>query len=157
MEYIDNSILARDFINNVVKDLKDETLCLTKLHELADEIGRFIGMLHRNDIIHGDLTTSNIMIKKPVGIENVLKIEKSQLNIIIIDFGLSFISHQLEDKAVDLYVLERALISTHSQYSKDIFDRILQSYCKEYGRNNEKVVERFEQVRLRGRKRTMIG
>ena len=157
MEYIDNSILARDYINNVVKDLKDDTLCLIKLYELADEIGRFIGMLHRNDIIHGDLTTSNIMIKKPVGIENVMKIEKSELNIIIIDFGLSFISHQLEDKAVDLYVLERALISTHSQYSKDIFDRILQSYCKEYGRNNEKVVERFEQVRLRGRKRTMIG
>lgn len=31
----------------------------------------------------------------------------------MIDFGLSMISTMIDDKAVDLYVLERAFISTH--------------------------------------------
>ena len=157
MEYIDYSMLARDYINCIVKGIADELRISAKLGELADEIGRYIGVLHRSEVIHGDLTTSNILIKKPSSDTLPLEIEKVQLNIFVIDFGLSFTSNQLEDKAVDLYVLERALISTHSQHSKEIFDKILQSYCKEYGRHYEKVIERFEQVRLRGRKRTMIG
>lgn len=152
MEYIDNSILARDYINNVVKGSNDENSIKTKLDELANEIGRYIGILHRNEVIHGDLTTSNVLVKN-----NSESSDKKNLEIYLIDFGLSFNSHQLEDKAVDLYVLERALISTHSNHSKQIFDQILASYCREYGRHNEKVIERFEQVRLRGRKRTMIG
>lgn len=156
MEYIQNSISARDYINLIVKGISDKQMISTKLEQLSNEIGRYIGILHRNEIIHGDLTTSNILIKKPSS-EQTLDIEKAELNIFIIDFGLSSISNQLEDKAVDLYVLERALLSTHSHNAKEIFEAILKSYCNEYGRNNEKVVERFEMVRLRGRKRTMVG
>ena len=157
MEYIENSLSARDYINAIVNGLSDKSKVSEKLEDLASEIGRYIGILHRNEIIHGDLTTSNILVKKANSLVDVLEIDKSNLNIFFIDFGLSSITNQLEEKAVDLYVLERALISTHSHNAQEIFEKILQSYCKEYGRHNEKVVGKFEQVRLRGRKRTMVG
>lgn len=79
------------------------------------------------------------------------------MKIYFIDFGLSSVSKQLEDKAVDLYVLERALLSTHSQQAEHIFEHILKGYCETHLKGVDKVIERFEAVRLRGRKRTMIG
>lgn len=73
-----------------------------------------IAKLHDGSIIHGDLTTSNILVKdnKPY----------------FIDFGLSYISsNQLEDQAVDLYVLEKAFLSTHPELDKE-FNELLQTY-----------------------------
>eukprot|EP00126_Sphaerothecum_destruens_P010734 Sdes_comp20798_c0_seq4m17081 len=64
-------------------------------------IGVLVAKLHRENIIHGDLTTSNMLL------------EGNSENIILIDFGLSYVSSLAEDKAVDLYVLERAFASTH--------------------------------------------
>ncbi len=58
--------------------------------------------MHEAGVVHGDLTTSNIMIKND---ENH--------SIVFIDFGLASTQPNIEDKAVDLYVLERAFISTH--------------------------------------------
>lgn len=71
--------------------------------EMAVRIGQAIGKLHKASIIHGDLTTSNFMLRK------------HNLSVTIIDFGLSFNSTLAEDRAVDLYVLERAFISTHTE------------------------------------------
>lgn len=51
---------------------------------------------------------------------------------VLIDFGLSFQSGLVEDKAVDLYVLERAFSSTHPQ-SEPLFAAILDAYAKELG------------------------
>jgi serine/threonine protein kinase len=67
----------------------------------AKEVGVVIGKMHDADVVHGDLTTSNIMIRDADG------------KAVLIDFGLSTVSTVLEDKAVDLYVLERAFVSTH--------------------------------------------
>lgn len=75
-----------------------------KLIELGNIIGKSIGKMHYTDVVHGDLTTSNMMI-----VENESEIH----DIILIDFGLGMTRPVIEDKAVDLYVLERALISTH--------------------------------------------
>ncbi|KAI8884390.1 DUF1900-domain-containing protein [Backusella circina FSU 941] len=71
------------------------------LGSLAEKIGSSLGKMHALDIIHGDLTTSNLMLRE----END--------SVVLIDFGLSFGSRLAEDKAVDLYVLERAFSSTH--------------------------------------------
>ena len=68
------------------------------------KLGRLINRLHEIGIIHGDLTTSNMIYN-----EN---------NIGLLDFGLSYTKSSAEDKAVDLYVLERAFISTHPQLEK---------------------------------------
>ncbi|KAJ3087307.1 TP53 regulating kinase, partial [Physocladia obscura] len=84
---------------------------------ISRKIGEGLGKLHNADIIHGDLTTSNLMLRA------------ESLSLVFIDFGLSFVSSLAEDKAVDLYVLERALASTHPQ-SHVLLEEILKSYFK---------------------------
>ena len=68
-------------------------------------IGSKLSTMHNGSIIHGDLTTSNILV--------TINKENSLEELTFIDFGLSYNAISLEDKAVDLYVLERALSSTH--------------------------------------------
>ena len=148
MQHIEDCLTCKDFIFTKVKSLNSSLELDETLDKISLRIGNIIGKLHANQIIHGDLTTSNILIQNS---------EIENKKIIFIDFGLSFVSRQLEDKAVDLYVLERALLSTHSKQAKRIFEEILNGYKIEYGSNVEQVIDRLEQVRLRGRKRTMVG
>ncbi|CAH2248510.1 jg18537 [Pararge aegeria aegeria] len=151
------SITVKDFIVN----LKSSTnQCdITALDVYADKIGEIIRRMHENNIIHGDLTTSNMLLveKDPTGSEENSKwLEYSNVDLVLIDFGLSFIDSSAEDKGVDLYVLERALISTHNDYP-NLFNRIFNAY-KSYSKNNIKeIISKYEDVRARGRKRTMVG
>ncbi|CAO3661542.1 unnamed protein product [Umbelopsis vinacea] len=110
---------------------------------LADAIGVALAKMHNVDVVHGDLTTSNLMLRD----------EESSL--VIIDFGLSYVSKLHEDKAVDLYVLERAFSSTHPQ-TEQVFERILGSY-KRQSQHSKATLIKLEEVRLRGRKRSMLG
>lgn len=71
------------------------------LDTIAQKIGVSLAKMHTLNVVHGDLTTSNLMLR-----------ENSD-SVVVIDFGLSFVSSLVEDKAVDLYVLERAFASTH--------------------------------------------
>ena len=105
---------------------------------LAKQLGEKVGQLHQKDIIHGDLTTSNIIQHQETG----------ELN--LIDFGLSFFSDKVEDKAVDLFLLDRALESKHYQHYPDIFEKTLKGYKGAYP-EAEKVLERFKTVKARGR------
>jgi len=105
---------------------------------LAEEIGRKVALLHKNNIVHGDLTTSN-MIKHE---------ETRELN--FIDFGLSFFSDKVEDKAVDLFLLERALESKHYRIYPEVFEKVVESYRENYP-EAERVLERLEKVKGRGR------
>lgn len=113
--------------------------------------------MHLSDTIHGDLTTSNMMVRRPPGHEP---------EVLLIDFGLAHVSNLIEDKAVDLYVLERALISTHPEPEpadrpsghRTRFDRVLAAYADRLGPTEwKRIGGRFEDVRLRGRKRSMVG
>ena len=110
--------------------------------EWAKKIGIALGRMHDIDVVHGDLTTSNMMLN-------------SAGNIVIIDFGLAGKSTNAEDKAVDLYVLERAFISTHPG-SEEIVKTIIQNYVIS-STKSKPIMQRLEQVRLRGRKRDMFG
>lgn len=105
---------------------------------LAQEIGKKIAFLHQNDLIHGDLTTSNMIQHQETG----------ELN--LIDFGLSFFSDKAEDKAVDLFLLDRALESRHHQIYPAVFQQVIESYKENYP-EADKILERFEKVRGRGR------
>ena len=80
-----------------------------KLKVLARAIGHAIGKMHDIEIVHGDLTTSNLMVQDPVGGDG----QTWAPQVVIIDFGLGMTKPLIEDKAVDLYVLERAFLSTH--------------------------------------------
>lgn len=72
-------------------------------------MGQMVARLHNHNLIHGDLTTSNFMIEEGTG------------DLVVIDFGLTAVSTSAEDMGVDLYVLERAFISTHVQ-AKDLVE-----------------------------------
>ncbi|PVF97224.1 kinase-like protein [Serendipita vermifera] len=116
-------------------------------NQLMIMIGQALAKMHKADIIHSDLTTSNMM----------LHLEKGRPELVLIDFGLSFQSSMVEDKAVDLYVLERAFSSTHPQ-SEPLFATVLDAYAQEMGNKSWTVIlKRLENVRLRGRKRSMVG
>tara|TARA_Y100000034_G_scaffold135788_2_gene209139 strand:- start:397 stop:987 length:591 start_codon:yes stop_codon:yes gene_type:complete len=101
----------------------------------AKEIGKKISLMHKHDIIHGDLTTSNMIVK------NDLK---------LIDFGLSFFSAKHEDKAVDLHLLKRALESKHHEIFEEVFDMVIEEYKKEI-KDHKEVLDRLKKVEVRGR------
>lgn len=103
--------------------------------KLSEEIGKKIAVLHNNSIIHGDLTTSNMILNEEV---------------YFIDFGLSFFSHKVEDKAVDLHLLKQALESKHYKIWEKCFEAALKGYKKE-AKDGSDVLKRLETVEGRGR------
>ncbi|XP_023174110.1 EKC/KEOPS complex subunit TP53RK [Drosophila hydei] len=145
MEYFGKAQTAKHFIQKTVAE-SDADEAKQLLEVLCTRIGSIIGKMHANNIIHGDLTTSNILINPNL----------TDYDVIFIDFGLSHYNQATEDKGVDLYVLERALLSTHSEQPY-LFEHILAAYRQECGKEEEAVLAKFEEVRARGRKRTMIG
>lgn len=125
--------------------------------DLMEKIGMAIGRMHEVGIVHGDLTTSNLMVRE-CGKEAAEAGETGLVDggeIVLIDFGLAGQSTQDEDKAVDLYVLERAFGSTHPE-AEDEFKEVLRVYGKSY-KGAMVVLKRLEEVRMRGRKRSMVG
>ncbi|WVQ76258.1 EKC/KEOPS complex subunit BUD32 [Cryptococcus sp. DSM 104548] len=117
---------------------------------LMRSIGTALARLHKTTIIHGDLTTSNMMMRlTPNGPE--------PYEIVIIDFGLSSTAQFAESYAVDLYVLERAFASTHPKSGK-LHAKVLEAYEEELGEKKWKPIGlKLKDVRLRGRKRDMTG
>lgn len=103
--------------------------------KLGKEIGEKIAILHNNNIIHGDLTTSNMIFDK---------------EIFFIDFGLSFFSTKIEDRAVDLHLLKEALESKHSKIWEECYKSALEGY-KTKADNADEVLRRLKAVEMRGR------
>ncbi|MBU0957863.1 MAG: Kae1-associated serine/threonine protein kinase [Nanoarchaeota archaeon] len=155
-------------LHSVAKKLTQE--------KIAQIIGQDIAKLHDSDIIHGDLTTSNmILVNNPIDTKSTkshnLSLKPSSLNkksntikreggrvlygvtenfkIFLIDFGLGYISNKLEDKAVDIHLLKQALEAKHFQN----YEALLKSFLKGYknSENSKQVLERLEAVEKRGR------
>lgn len=137
-EYVEGSSVKDVFLEFGSRSVIEE-----RLDNISSQIGEAIGKLHDGGLVHGDLTTSNMLLKN----------DTNQL--VLIDFGLSFTSTLPEDKAVDLYVLERALLSMHSSCG-NVMDRILAAYRKS-SKQWSSTLNKLAQVRQRGRKRTMVG
>lgn len=116
-----------------------DTLNPERRRVVARQIGILIGRLHKSNLIHGDLTTSNMILIKTG-------------KICFIDFGLGYNSSSIEDKAVDLHLMKRALESTHYKYVDEVFREILEGYKEETGSVlAEEVYGRMESIRKRGR------
>ncbi|KAI4370349.1 hypothetical protein MLD38_018709 [Melastoma candidum] len=137
-EYVDGPSVKDLFLEFGVHGVVEE-----RLDDVAAQIGDAIAKLHDGGLVHGDLTTSNMLI------------QSSTNRLVLIDFGLSFTSTLPEDKAVDLYVLERALLSMHSSCG-DVMEKILAAYRKS-SKQWSSTLNKLAQVRQRGRKRTMVG
>ena len=115
-------------------------------------LGRLVGALHAAGVIHGDLTSSNIMCRRGAG---AAADSDGSPRLCALDFGLSVNSLLVEDRAVDLYVLERAFLSTHPR-SQPLFDAVLNAYLL-CARDGSKVLQKLISVRQRGRKKLMLG
>lgn len=104
---------------------------------LLKKIGKIIGILHKNQIIHGDLTTSNMIY------------EEKTNQIGIIDFGLGYKSKKIEDYATDLLVLKKTFNATHSKIMNK-WPKILEGY-KEEMQNSEIIIKQIEKIEKRAR------
>jgi len=120
---------------------------LAKQKQICKIIGESIAKLHDANIIHGDLTTSNIIL-----VERLPDNKQTPApTIYFIDFGLGYTSTKAEDKAVDLHLLKQALEAKHFKHWEDLFKEILKGYKK--FKDSERVLERLKAVEKRGRYR----
>jgi tRNA A-37 threonylcarbamoyl transferase component Bud32 len=103
--------------------------------KLCNEIGNKVAMMHNLGIIHGDLTTSNMIYDK---------------KIFLIDFGLSYFSEKIEDKAVDIHIFRQAIESKHHTVYKKAYKLFLEGY-KQKSNNYDEIIKRLETVESRGR------
>ncbi|MCW3131948.1 MAG: Kae1-associated kinase Bud32 [Candidatus Methanospirare jalkutatii] len=113
--------LARDAINE----------------ELSEKIGEMMAKLHNAGIIHGDLTTSNVII----GDDN---------RIYLIDFGLSFYDSSTEARGVDVHVFFQCLHASHTERENVLKRAFVRGY-KRFFADADAVLRRAEEIERRGR------
>lgn len=101
------------------------------------EVGRLVGKLHRGGIVHGDLTTSNMIVKDG--------------RVFLIDFGLGEHSSSTEARGVDLHLMRRTLESSHHVVSRLAYSSFIAGYSDALGSGASKVIKRVGEIRRRGR------
>lgn len=112
-----------------------------KQKEICEKIGENIAKLHEANIIHGDLTTSNM----------ILHVDENNFeDIYFIDFGLGFVSPKVEDKAVDLHLIREAFEAGFADKGETMFRWVKDGYSKNY-KDAHQILERFSIVEKRGR------
>jgi len=138
VDLADSNIIMEYVEGKQIKQVLNDMPQKEKLR-LCYHIGALIGRLHKNGIIHGDLTTSN-MILTHFG------------KIYFVDFGLSEYSEELEVRGVDIHLMKRALQSTHYKYAKECFESVIAGYTETLGKEEAKnVLEKIHEIERRGR------
>ncbi len=133
LERTDYKIVMENLKGKRVKDVLDG-MKKNKREELCRKIGEYVALLHSHDLIHGDLTTSNMILTD---------------DLYFIDFGLGSHSSSVEDKAIDLYLLYHALVSTHFKVLDEAWKSVLKGY-KSY-EQHEDILKRIENIKKRWR------
>lgn len=148
MEFLDGSTV-KDTLNTLEKSKR------MRVYRL---IGESVANLHRNGVVHGDLTTSNMILSLPLHSDKrhlsshhnqrdeILRDDKLYL----IDFGMGKMSNRIEDQAVDLYLLREAVLSTHFKHLDEAWENIINVYKQNYS-NSTSVLRRFEKIESRRR------
>ena len=118
-------------------------LSLNKIIKICTEIGKIVGTLHKNGIMHGDLTTSNLIL--------------SNQGLVILDFGLSQKTDKVDDYAIDLRLFKEVLNSAHAQIVEDAWLSFVLGYRKILGNMlTEKVLSHVSVIEKRGRYANVI-
>lgn len=133
---LEKTRIVMDFIDG--KTVKESLNELPKKDRVrvCEGIGEMTAVLHKNGMVHGDLTTSNMILKCG--------------KLYFIDFGLGKFSQKIEDQAVDLFLLYEALKAAHFKYLNDNWQNILKIYRQNYTKAPE-VLKRFEKISVRRR------
>jgi len=105
--------------------------------DLSLQIGKYTGLLHLKNIVHGDLTTSNFIVSK---------------KLVLLDFGLSYYSHRIEDKAVDVRLIKEVFSSAHYLIYSSLFENFLTGYFEIMDdKPAKKILEKVSDIERRGR------
>ena len=166
MEYLENSCQLKVILQAIYSQ-NDITQYNSLIDKISNDLGNMISNLHSGDLVHGDLTPSNIIlkIKEDTNSEllnnakEIILQNKNYDYMYLIDFGLSSVALSttsgIEDKAVDLYVLKRAIISSNPK-SEELFEKAMDIYQKKC-KNGKEIIERYKKVEMRGRKKLCFG
>ena len=127
------SIMMQEIPGVPVHDLPE-----SKIIELSSDIGKLVGTLHKNGIMHGDLTTSNFILFKNT--------------VFVIDFGLSQNTIKSEDHAVDLRLIKEILNSAHAKIMLSSWKNFLHGYKSIVGNAYyTKITKLVSDIESRGR------
>lgn len=106
--------------------------------EVSRSFGSAVGRLHSAGIMHGDLTTSNVIV--------------NDAGVHLIDFGLAIRSLKVEDHAVDLRLIKETLIGAHSELAAAVLKSFLEGYSSVVGeKRGKEVTKKLAEVERRGR------
>ncbi|HDD56419.1 MAG TPA: Kae1-associated kinase Bud32 [Nitrososphaeria archaeon] len=110
-----------------------------RIEKIAGKLGEIVGKMHLRRIVHGDLTTSNVILDETE-------------EIYLIDFGLSSVSDDVEELAVDIHLLDRSLESAHHKIRERFMKHFLLGYSKIVGRDRTlEILRKVKEIRMRGR------
>ena len=124
-------------MQHIVGTLVNE-LSESKLIKSCKEIGKIVGTMHKNGIMHGDLTTSNFIV--------------SNGRIFVLDFGLANKTIKPEDHAVDLRLLKEILNSAHAKIMDKAWSNFLKGYKSAVGPTRfSKITNLVKVIESRGR------
>lgn len=138
IDLAESNIIMEHIQGKQIKQVLNTLPTKNQLH-LCRHIGKLIGRLHKNGIIHGDLTTSNMILT-------------ASSKVVFVDFGLGEHSEELENRGVDLHLMKRALQSTHHKIAKECFEAVTTGYTETIGRETAiKVLEKIREIERRGR------
>jgi TP53 regulating kinase-like protein len=115
-----------------------EKLSPAKRKKLCRTIGAQVARLHKAGMVHGDLTTSNMIIRQDA-------------KVYFVDFGLGEYNPSVEERGVDLHLLKRALQSIHFRIAEEAYSAALVGYRREFGESAGEVIERAKDIERRGR------
>ncbi len=136
---LENAAVTMEFVDG--KQVKQLLGCVVRgeRRRLCFRIGELIGKLHGHGVIHGDLTTSNMILS-------------GEGKVFLVDFGLGEKSMELEARGVDLHLLKRALQSTHYEFAEECFESVMKGYESVLGAEETvKVLGKVKAIEKRGR------
>jgi Kae1-associated kinase Bud32 len=134
VDFASNRIVMEEVKGVRVKDALN-VLPLADARKVCETIGGIAANLHASDIVHGDLTTSNMLLEGE--------------RIVLIDFSLGSKTSELEDKGVDMHLLEEAFHSAHHERS-ELFEAVKTAYTKTYKQGSQ-VLAKVREIEKRGR------
>lgn len=134
----ESSTLIMDYVAGPTLKEELNKLPISTRQSRCSSLGTLLGQMHQGGIVHGDMTISNVLSEDG--------------KLFIIDFGLGDFSGEIEDKGVDLLLLNRALRSTHYAYHVPLFKAFLKGYSAAVGREQVKdILSKMREIEQRGR------
>jgi len=132
------SLLVMEYVEGVrMKDVVSTSPPATSL-PLFRKLGGMVATLHANGIMHGDLTTSNVIVDGG--------------RLVMIDFGLSITTSRVEDQAVDLRLIKETITGAHSEVAQDALKSLFEGYEAVAGeRTFRSVARQLKDIERRGR------